>query len=157
MREDDIKILQKYKEAPKILIELLADLDENKLDLSRAEGKWTIREIVHHIVECDLNYFQINRYALANTGENYVFNTFDAHVWNQSMLHNQRNITIELQLFNTIREYIAYLCEIIPDSFDRILVFQDGKATVRDALNHDINHSYQHIEQIKETIRLHSL
>ena len=157
MKEEDFKIIQKYKVAPKILMEVLNGLSEKELDLSREDGKWTIREIVHHIVECDLNYFQINRYALANTGEKFIFNEFDARVWNQSMHHNHRNIRIELQLFSTIREYISYLCEIIPDSLDRILVHQNGNATVRDALNHDINHSYHHIEQINETKRLHNI
>ncbi|WP_144938976.1 DinB family protein [Paenibacillus sp. 32O-W] len=157
MKEEDFKVIQTYREAARILMEVLDGLDDRELDLSRGEGKWTIREIVHHIVECDLNYFQINRYALANTGEKYFFNEFDAHVWNQSMNHNQRDIRIEVQLFSTIREYISYLCKIIPNSLDRILVHQNGTATVRDALNHDINHSYHHIEQIKETRRIHSI
>ncbi|MGN7384206.1 Putative metal-dependent hydrolase yfiT [Chlamydia abortus] len=157
MKEEDFKVIQTYREAARILMEVLDGLGDRELDLSRGEGKWTIREIVHHIVECDLNYFQINRYALANTGEKYFFNEFDAHVWNQSMNHNQRDIRIEVQLFSTIREYISYLCEIIPNSLDRILVHQNGTATVRDALNHDINHSYHHIEQIKETRRIHSI
>ncbi|GAB6926318.1 hypothetical protein JCM10914A_03010 [Paenibacillus sp. JCM 10914] len=157
MKEEDLKVVQTYKDAPKVLHEVLDSLSEKDLDLSRGEGKWTIREIVHHIVECDLNYFQINRYALANTGEKYIFNEFDAQVWNQTMNHYQRNVRIELQLFSTIREYISYLCEVIPNSLDRILVHQNGKATVRDALNHDINHSYHHIEQIKETKRIHNI
>lgn len=157
MREEDLKVIQMYKDAPKKLMEVLNGLSEKELDLSRGEGKWTIREIVHHIVECDLNYFQINRYALANTGEKYIFNEFDAHVWNESMNHNQRDISIEVQLFKTIREYFSYLCEIIPDSLDRILIHQNGKATVRDTLNHDIRHSYHHIEQIIETRRFHNI
>lgn len=89
MKEEDFKVIQTYREAARILMEVLDGLDDRELDLSRGEGKWTIREIVHHIVECDLNYFRINRYALANTGEKYFFNEFDAHVWNQSMNHNQ--------------------------------------------------------------------
>ncbi|MFD0616574.1 DinB family protein [Paenibacillus sp. GCM10027629] len=157
MKDEDIKIIQLYNDAPKVLMEVLNGLGERELDLSRGEGKWTIREIVHHIVECDLNYFQINRYALANTGEKYIFNEFDADVWNQTMNHSQRAIKNEVQLFSILRGYISYLCEVIPDSLDRILVHQNGKATVRDALNHDINHSYHHIEQIKETRRVHNI
>ncbi|WP_314585991.1 DinB family protein [Paenibacillus terrigena] len=157
MKDGDLKIIQLYNDAPKVLMEVLNGLAERELDLSRGEGKWTIREIVHHIVECDLNYFQINRYALANTGEKYIFNEFDAHVWNQTMNHSQRAIKNEVQLFSILRGCISYLCEVIPDSLDRILVHQNGKATVRDALNHDINHSYHHIEQIKETRRVHDI
>jgi len=102
MSDDDLKLIQIYREAPKILKEVLTGLSDIELDLSRAPGKWTIREIVHHIVECDLNYFQINRYALAHTGERYIFNAFDANVWNQTMNHNRRDVRIEVQLLNTI-------------------------------------------------------
>ncbi|XEC97308.1 DinB family protein [Paenibacillus tarimensis] len=157
LKDGDREIIQLYNDAPKMLMEVLNGLSEKELDLSRGDGKWTIREIVHHIVECDLNYFQINRYALANTGEKFIFNEFDAHVWNQSMNHSKRAVKIEVQLFCTIREYISYLCETIPDSLDRMLVHQNGQATVRDAINHDIHHSYHHIEQIKETRRVHNI
>lgn len=157
MNDEDLKIIQLYHNAPRALSEALSGLSEKELDLSRVEGKWTIREIVHHIVECDLNYFQINRYALANTGEKYFFNEFDAHVWNKTMNHSQRNINTELQLLSTIRGYISYLCEITPDSLDRVLVHENGRATVRDALNHDNHHAYHHINQILETRIVHNV
>lgn len=157
LKEEDLKIIKLYNDAPKVLMGVIDGLSDKELDLSRGVGKWNIREIVHHIVECDLNYFQINRYALANTGEKYFFNEFDTHVWNRNMNHGKRAIKIEVQLLCTVREYISYLCETIPDSLNRILVHQNGEATVREALNHDINHSYHHIEQIKETRRIHNI
>jgi len=157
MKASDTEIVQLYRDAPNALMEAVTGLREEELDLSRGDGKWSIREIVHHIVECDLNYFQINRYALANTGETYMFNEFDAHVWNRTMDHSTRAIENEVRLFSVIREYIAYLCEITPDSLDRILIHQNGTATVRDALNHDIEHAYHHIEQIRETRKIHNI
>jgi len=157
LNKEDLKVLQRYKDAPKVLMGVLDSLSDEELDLTRGDGKWSIREIVHHIVECDLNYFQINRYALANTGKKYFFNEFDSHVWNYNMDHRKRPINLEVQLFCTVREYISYLCETIPNALDRSLIHQNGEATVRDALNHDITHAYHHIDQINETKRIHKI
>ena len=153
----DAAIVNRYKEAPTTLLEAIEGLDEQALDLAREPGKWTIREIVHHIVECDLNYFQINRYALADTGAPFIFNEFDAHLWLKNMKHRQRSIQVEVKLFDSMRNYIAYLCEILPDALDRVLIHQYGQATVRDALNHDIEHANHHIDQICETRSVHGI
>jgi len=155
--DEDQEILNLYNQAPKALTDAIADLGEDELNLSRAHGKWTIREIVHHIIECDLNYFQINRYALANSGAPYVFNEFDPHIWKQSMEHAHRMTKHEVRLFEMLRSYITYLCELLPGSMDRVLVHENGRATVREALQHDINHAYHHIEQIYETRNVHNL
>ncbi len=129
---EDSELINKYNEAPKKLEEAVFGLNDMELDKKRAEGKWSIREITHHIVECDLNYFQINRYALANTGEKYIFNGFDSHTWNNNMGHQTRPIQAEILLFKMTREYITYLCNSLPDALDRVIVHQNGKATVRD-------------------------
>lgn len=155
--QEDFGIVNRYKKASEALQEAVKNLSEESMDLARDHGKWTIREIVHHIVECDLNYFQINRYALANTGAKYLFNEFDAHLWKENMEHSNRSVHIEVKLFEMMRNYIAYLCETLPNALDRILIHQNGQATVRDALKHDIEHSYHHIEQILETRRVHKV
>ncbi|WP_233713504.1 DinB family protein [Lederbergia citri] len=157
LSSQDTDLINQYNEAPKKLADALSGLSDNELDKKRAEGKWSIREIAHHIIECDLNYFQINRYALADTGAKFIFNEFDPNTWNQNMEHSKRSIQLELQLFTIMREYIAYLCSSLPNGFDRVLIHQDGKATVRDALQHDIQHANHHIEQILETKKIHNL
>jgi len=153
----DVELIKKYNEAPKKLVEALSGLDDSGLDKKRAKDKWTIREIAHHMIECDLNYFQINRYALADTGEKFIFNEFDPNTWNKNMEHSKRSLQLELQLFTIMREYITYLCNSLPGALDRVLIHQDGTATVRDALKHDNQHAYHHIDQILETKRIHNL
>ena len=64
---------------------------------------------------------------------------------------------MEIKLFTILREYISYLCISLPNSLDRVLVHEQGKATVRDALKHDIQHVLHHIEQILETRRLNKI
>lgn len=150
----DTELLIRYRLAPSKLGHAIHGLSDSDLNQSRGAGKWTIREIVHHIVECDLNYFQINRYALADTGRPFLFNEFDPNEWNRQMNHRCRPIQLELQLITVIREYIAYLCEISYGAFDRVLIHENGTATVRDTLIHDNQHAYHHIEQILDTKKM---
>ncbi|MBS4218247.1 hypothetical protein KHA96_07970 [Bacillus sp. FJAT-49711] len=56
-----------------------------------------------------------------------------------------------------LREYIAYLCSSLRKSLDRVLIHQDGKATVRDALKHNIHNANQFKDQVLETRRIHHL
>lgn len=154
---EDRELIETYKRAPIKLTQAITGLSDFDMDKTRAQGKWSIREIVHHIIDCDMNYFQINRYALADTGANYLFNEFDGDVWNSKMNYINRPIELEVKLFTMMREYIAYLCTYLPNSLERVLVHEHGKATVRDALKHDIQHAAHHIEQILETRRLHNI
>jgi len=154
---DDQELIETYKRVPNVLNQAIIGLSDSDMDKTRAPGKWSIREVVHHIVDCDMNYFQINRFALADTGETYLFNQFDGDVWNFKMNYKDRPIELEMKLFTMLREYIAYLCASLPNSLDRVLMHEHGKATVRDALNHDIQHASHHIAQILETRKLHNL
>ncbi|MFD0717086.1 DinB family protein [Paenibacillus sp. GCM10027626] len=154
---DDQELIETYKSAPSELMKTITGLSDSDMDKTRAPGKWSIREIVHHIIDCDMNYFQINRYALADTGATYLFNEFNGNVWNSKMGYKNRSIELEMKLFTMMREYIAYLCTSLPNSLDRVLIHEHGRATVRDALKHDIQHASHHIKQILETRRLHNL
>ncbi|RKN83714.1 DinB family protein [Paenibacillus ginsengarvi] len=154
---DNHELIEKYKRGPSELLQAIAGLNDAEMDKTRAPGKWSMREIVHHIIDCDMNYFQINRYALADTGSTFFFNEFNGDVWNSKMDYKNRSIELEMRLFTMMREYIAYLCTTLPNSLDRVLMHEHGKATVHAALEHDVQHATHHIEQILETRRLHNL
>ncbi len=45
--------MARYAEGVYALDEVLEGLSDQGLDLSRDQGKWTIRQIVHHIVDAE--------------------------------------------------------------------------------------------------------
>ena len=153
----DLEILTNYNSAPNLLIEVLSGLSESELDLCRAPGKWSIRQIVHHIVDCEMNYFQYDRYALSNTDRIFQFPDFNPDTWAKNMDYSSRPIHLELRFFALIREYITYLCRTLPNSLDRTLKHEGGEFTVRQALLHDIAHAKHHMNQIMETKKVHQL
>ncbi|MFC5650708.1 DinB family protein [Paenibacillus solisilvae] len=151
LKETDHELMMDYSSFPSLLQETLAGLTDSELDLCRAPGKWSIRQIIHHIVDCEMNYFQYDRYALSNTDSNFPFPAFNADTWAENMAYGSRPIELELRFFSLIREYITHLCHSLPDALDRTLKHEDGEFTVRQALEHDIAHARHHRNQIIET------
>lgn len=155
--DQDLELLHQYSALPNLLVETVSGLSGDDLDRCRAPGKWSIRQIVHHIVDCEMNYFQYDRYALANTEAKFHFPDFNADTWADHMEYGSRPIELELRFFALIREYIAYLCRTLPDALDRTLKHAEGAFTVRQALQHDNAHARHHIDQIVETKNVHRL
>ncbi|MFD2611586.1 DinB family protein [Paenibacillus gansuensis] len=154
-KSSDIELVKRYSSMPNVLIGALTGLSDDQLDLSRSAGKWSIRQIVHHIVDCELNYLQYDRYALSNTDRMFIFPDFSGDTWNMHMQYSNRPIELEIRFFSLIREYITHLCDILPESLDRTLKHEDGEFTVRQALEHDNAHAQHHIDQIIETRKIH--
>lgn len=153
----DHQLINMYSSIPNRLNEALAGLSENQLDLSRDSGKWSIRQIAHHIVDCEMNFFQYDRYALADTDRKFIFPNFNPDIWAENMHYTSRPIQLELRFFSLIREYITYLCHALPNSLDRRLHHENGDFTVRQALDHDNAHALHHINQIIETRKVHGI
>src|SRR5512146_3318842 len=65
MIEDCESLLQRYLQLPDCLEEALAGLSESDLDWKQADG-WTIRQIVHHVVEGEY-IWQLNLRAIVGT------------------------------------------------------------------------------------------
>ena len=51
--EDKNEILELFKRGPGILEKALADLSDTELDYVPSNGGWSIRQIVHHLVDGD--------------------------------------------------------------------------------------------------------
>jgi uncharacterized damage-inducible protein DinB len=156
-KDMDLELVNNYSSTSDLLIKALSGLSESELDLCRAPGKWSIRQIVHHIVDCEMNYFQYDRYALSNTDRKFHFPDFNADTWAINLEYSSRPIQLELRFFTLIREYITYLCSTLPNSLDRTLKHEEGEFTVRQALEHDIAHAQHHINQIIETRKVHKV
>ncbi|QHW33689.1 DinB family protein [Paenibacillus rhizovicinus] len=156
--EADRVLLNQYRNQPKHLLDAITGLTSEQLDLCRAPGKWTIRQLLHHIVDCELNYFQKHRVAFSNTGHKFIFDDgFDPDIWADSMKYSERPIYVELKLFELVREYIVYLYETLSVPLDRVVTIGNEQVIIRDEVIWDLSHANHHIDQILETRSVHSL
>jgi len=123
MSEPDIKpeeVLERYKQLPKKLESAVAGLAEPVLDLARAPDAWSIRQIVHHIVDADDATKAIVKAALGTNGCLYSLEWYDPHnTWAVTLDYRRRPTSPALSLLRANHRELEELLRHLPDAWDR--------------------------------------
>jgi uncharacterized damage-inducible protein DinB len=152
-------VLTRYAEGPEQLERALAGLDELGLDASRSPGAWTVRQIVHHIVDGDDIWKLCIKSALGNEDGEFTLAWYGAQpqeVWADRWKYSARSVDVSLALFRANRNHVLQLLQHVPDAWQRSIrmVAADGKirrVTVGRAIQIQADHVMHHIEQIVAT------
>ena len=70
------EIIAQFKSGPEQLEAALSNLSETDLDLCREKGKWSIRQIVHHIADAEDLWKMCIKAAAGNPGCTFDFSWF---------------------------------------------------------------------------------
>jgi hypothetical protein len=127
------------------LEELSAAIGESRLDQPFAPGKWSPREILIHLADCELAFGFRYRQALAE--ENHLVQPFDQDHWAKS--YSAYTAAQALRTFTTLRDWNLTLIRTLtaeqmskavkhPERGD--LIF---RTLVEISAGHDINHLCQ--------------
>jgi hypothetical protein len=158
------KALARYAEGINQLDEVLAGLSESDFDLSRDQGKWTIRQIVHHIVDAEDTWETFIKAALGNPGCTVDMNWYIIdNKCAQPLDYTHRPITDGVELFRAIRRHIVELVNYLPGARERSAAVSwsgiaDGKTfKVGDVIGFQNDHLEHHVKQIRETREKHGV
>ncbi|REH84461.1 YfiT family bacillithiol transferase [Staphylococcus felis] len=88
------------------LSETVTALDDTDLEKTYREGAWTVRQLVHHIADSQLNMYQRLKLALTNDGVSLP--EFDQNHWAQ-LPDNQAPIHVSLDLIKSLNARIVVL------------------------------------------------
>ena len=113
------EILAQYVAGPEDLERALEGLDASDLDTAREPDKWTIRQIVHHIVDGDDIWKTCLKAALGNPGCVYHLDWYDQESWVEQLDYAGRELDTALALFRANRRHVAELIEHLPDAWGR--------------------------------------
>ncbi len=159
------QILQQYAGAPDRLEAAVAGLTDAQLDLGPGPGSWTIRQIVHHIVDGD-DLWQVALKAALGNG-NGVFTLawyweVPQDTWAEAWKYAERPIGPSLALFRANRRHVVDLLEHVPDAWDRCIRIQwlnepEERASAGEILASQARHASGHIDQILDIRRAHHL
>lgn len=141
----------------------LAGLTEADLDLARAPGEWSIRQIVHHLVESDSLSLLNIKTALAQPGSTVIRNPYEQMIWAGTLGYQQRAIEPSLAFIQAVHRHITQLLPCVPAYWERF-IFQKfasdegegSKVTVGQMLDGLSVHLAIHCAEIREIRRLHS-
>ncbi|MFC5592029.1 YfiT family bacillithiol transferase [Sporosarcina soli] len=130
------------------LRETVGSLSEEELSKTYREGSWTVRQLVHHIADSQLNMYQ--RLKLALTDENPRVPAFDEEKW-AIQPDTELPVEISIKLLEGLNERIVYLGQsLTEEQLDRTFVHQEnGEITVATKIAKLAWHEEHHLAHIK--------
>jgi len=129
--------------------ELILSLNEEKLNYSYAANKWTIKEILVHIIDDERIYaYRALRFARNDQTELPGFEQDDYTLHSQA---NTRSLESILGEYEAVRYATIALFNGLPeDAFLRRGTANNNKATVRALAYHIAGHELHHMNIIRE-------
>ena len=148
--------MARYLEGPALLARAVAGLPDADLDASPAQGGWTIRQIVHHVVDGDALWKSGILAALGETTGEFSFKWYWAmsqEEWVECWAYARRSLDASLNLLAANRIHVAQLLEAVPDGWDRSVGVHkpDGelwRLTVHALIEMQTDHLEHHLRRI---------
>ena len=156
---DKDSVIARYKKGPVLLERTLAGLKDADLDRAHREGGWTIRQIVHHLVDGDDLWKLGIKMALGNEQAEFSLDWYRAlsqDDWTKRWAYEKRSIEESLALLKAIRNHVVQLLENVPDGWNRSVGFREPndeieRVPVGFVIEMQADHVAHHVKQI-ETI-----
>jgi len=127
------------------LASAIRTLGPERADQSPAPGKWSVREIICHLADCEIVFAYRLRQALAE--DHHVIQPFDQDKW--AKVYAAYDAPAALAVFSSLRRWnIALIGSLKPEAFTKRLTHPERgempyKELVETMAGHDINHLRQ--------------
>jgi uncharacterized damage-inducible protein DinB len=146
---DDGLVLEHFKQHLQIIQDLVGSLPEAKLTERCAEGEWTIKEILVHIIDDERIYAY--RALSAARNDSTELPGFEPDDYAAYSAANERSLASILEEYAAVRLATITLFDNLPDAaLVRASVANDHLMSVRAAVYHIAGHELHHINSIKE-------
>ena len=108
----------------------VAGLDRAQLDTPYRDGGWTVRQVVHHLVDSHTNAFV--RHRLAVTEENPTIRPYDEARWAELPEMRVADPELSLRLIDALHaRWLVYLRALPASAFSRTFVHPEAELTMR--------------------------
>jgi hypothetical protein len=146
--ETRTRLIEQYKDGYRVIAEALAGASDEELDARPAPGKWTAREVVHHLADSEMTAAVRARVLVAVDRPQIV--GFDQEEFARR-LHYDRPIEASLEVFKAARRSTAELLErLSSDDWRRqgSHTEERGPYTLERWLEIYAPHAHKHAQQI---------
>jgi hypothetical protein len=141
------KSIAQYKDGYRVVAEALAGATDDELDGRPAPGKWSAREIVHHLADSEMTSAVRMRLLLAT--ERPAIVGFDQEEFVRR-LHYDRPIEASIEAFKSARRSTAEIMDLMTDAdwAREGTHTEHGRYTLERWLEIYSTHAHKHAEQI---------
>lgn len=141
--------IDELAQAPAVLRQAVAGLDDDQLDTPYREGGWTVRQVVHHVADAHLNAYARARLTL--TEERPALQPYNVNAW--ALLPDAATGPIEpsLALVEAVHaRLVALLRSLAPADFARTFIHpQQGEQPLDRLVALYAWHGRHHAAQIR--------
>jgi hypothetical protein len=148
MNEDTRKkLIAQYKEGPGVVVEALVGISDRELDARPAPGRWSPREIVHHLADSEMTSAVRLRLLLAQ--DRPAIPAYDQEEFARR-LHYDRPYETSLEAFRLARQSTAELLDRLEpaDWLREGIHSESGRYSVERWLEIYAEHAHKHASQI---------
>jgi hypothetical protein len=147
-KETRQRLIEQYKDGYRVVAEALVGASDDDLDARPAPGKWTGREIVHHLADSEMTGAIRLRLLLAH--ESPAIFGYDQDEFARR-LHYDRPIEAALDAFKAARRTTSELLECMSDEeWEREGTHTEhGRYTIERWLEIYAIHAHNHADQIR--------
>jgi hypothetical protein len=157
--EQDL-ILENYVNCLNPLRAAMDGLQVSELDLSRKPGEWSIREIIHHIVDGDYIWKICIQMALGESEHPFHLKWYwetEQVRWSQLWGYSSREIEPSLALLTANRNHTVELLRKVANSLSRTITIEwpggrEEKVKIGSVLEMQTNHVEGHVKDILKII-----
>lgn len=151
--EDRARTRTQISELASTLRSMVQRLDHEQLDTPYRQEGWTIRQIVHHLADNDMNaYFRLKR---ALTEESPLASSYREDLWAEQRDYKELPIENSLILLEKLHQRLSILLQHLePHQYARPLQTKAlGVITIDTALQRFVWHNQHHMAQISALLQ----
>jgi uncharacterized damage-inducible protein DinB len=139
--------LEVTRATPARLENLLQSPAPEKLTLSPAPGKWSVRDILCHLADCEVVFAFRLRQALAE--DHHVIQPFDQDHW--AATYGAYDARMALAAFSAVRQWnLAFIKGLNPGDFNKLLNHPErGDMTLQVVVETMAGHDLNHLRQVE--------
>jgi len=143
-------LVKEYACGPELLREAVVGLQDEHLDAVPVPGKWSIRQVICHLADCEIVYADRIKRVLAE--ENPTISGLCPDAFQRALSYDQRDVGNELDAIQATRRQITQiLAQVDVERFQRTAVdSEDGPLTLETLLERITRHIPHHITFIQE-------
>jgi hypothetical protein len=142
------KLIDTYKDGYRVVAEALAGAPDDELDTAPAPGKWTAREIVHHLADSEMTSAVRLRLLVATPSPQIL--GYDQEAFAQRLYYKDRPTEASLDAFNAARRTTAEILDRLSEAewLREGTHSESGRYTIERWLEIYASHAHAHAAQI---------
>ncbi len=128
------------------------ELSEVQLAKTYAPGKWTVRQLLHHITDADTVLYDRIRRTISNPGQ--VIWAFDQDLWAQGLEYATFPLEVNKAIYEATRAAVLHLAHHhYAQAADKEFVHSaTGLRTLKDEFDKVVWHNQRHLDQIAQAL-----